>query len=310
MRRFFSALECWLVRVTSIVAFIFLTGQQKQPLSREVAITLSAGQTTFVSGELIFLEDTVHNKSGNTLRIPEPSQHYSLRVQVQDAQGHFVRCGPVVTRIVGSTPIISLLPNEKQIGVISLLDCVNTGNRTPPTSNLLPGEYKVWVEFNDVKSNVVKLRIVEPLPQDRVVQQQLQDLRKGRVTPRNKIMALEKLLQSNTQDIYLRNIYEWLLGLYWMHPSLIEPRRLTRMCLEYFDKSPDFPGLYVPLYYYRSGLERGLNISRDSSPTTEQKRVIEKKLQELKAKYPTKRIARFVGKEIEKAKAEWFTRKK
>jgi hypothetical protein len=289
----------------SIVVCTAQHDERSELLAGKVRVTLVAERTSYLTGEMIYMEAFVRNLTKQAVQVPVVQQLiYYLDLKVQDENGEFVTAVPVVTLLL---PVrkTTLGPLEERSCTISFAHYGNTGHQTCPHMDLRPGQYKVWLTYNDVRSNVIVLNILEPTGRDRVAYETLQ-YREGQ-TPEWRIQAYTDLLLSYGTGPYVHNIYYCLIGAYF---DLRDRTRVIKLALEYFDRYPDYLGLRAPLLIYRSALEQTRGITRGQAPTADQAQAVERDLLQLKVKYPGKRIGRFVDEELAEARKDWAERAK
>lgn len=298
----------------SIVVCTAQRDERSELLAGKVRVTLVAERTSYLTGEMIYMEAFVRNLTKQAVQVPVVQQLiYYLDLKVQDENGEFVR-GPLVTILL---PVrkTTLGPLEERSCTISFAHYGNTGHLTRPHMDLRPGQYKVWLTYNDVRSNVIVLNILEPTGRDRVAYETLQ-YREGQ-TPEWRIQAYTDLLLSYGTGPYVHNIYYCLISAYFdlrdrtrVQEPVAHPHQLIKLALEYFDRYPDYLGLRAPLFIYRRALEQTRGITRGQAPTADQAQAVERDLLQLKVKYPGKRIGRFVDEELAEARKDWAERAK
>lgn len=109
-----------------------------------------------------------------------------------------------------------------------------------------------------------------------------------------------ELIRLYLKSPLLPNIYLELITFLEMSTSPEDVNRLVSAALEYIDRFPDFPGIKTAVNHYRLGLQREAGICPGRFITPEQTKVIERKLELLKAKYAQNLVARYASEEIKR----------
>ena len=278
----------------------------ESPLAGKISITFGNLKNSYVSGEFIFIDDTIKNLTSEALKVPKPTSDAALSVFVRDGRGDPVY-GGFIADYLGGPPMVQLGPKEELVNQFDLELYGNSSEKTGTVKNLLPGRYKVWVELSGVKSEEATLQVVQRNPGEEFIHHELNRL--ARVQDRAyRISSYYDLLQRYQDSTLTPNIYHSLLGTLSFFDPLGSADEQSRIARDYIDRFPDFGGSRIAITHLRIAEERVLGVGKEERPSEVQRAHIQRVLGEIAEKYRGLRVERFANEQIQSARLEWDSR--
>lgn len=290
--------------ITTLIFFCqsALAQQSTTSLQGNISVHLEPDKTTYVTGELIYLDCTVVNQTDQTLEASLLRSDDGLKLLVQDATGEIVS-GPPRGFRMGPTPTTEIGPKSSLVSTINLVRYGNGDEWTGSMRDFIPGLYAISATFMGVPSNTVKIKIVSRSPSQQNQHQRIVSLyRPKRVSDEEAVRTLRSLVVENPNSVYIPNMY-WQMLFHLSYGDHAAQSEST--ALEFIEKFPDHGATGIALMYLNKAIQRQLSVPLRQSPSEDQQHLIESKLLRVKSRYPNRRIARLVDEEIDKARTWW-----
>lgn len=298
-----------------LIGYISLTSTtsaqfwQSRSLQGEIELKFVPYKDTFIKGENVYAEVKIRNITDRDVTVPEPRATGAIINRVTDMQENYLYFRGIRIERIGFD-IDTLKPHE--IRIENMLISFGFGNDTTsstPFLEFIPGRYKSWVTLGDVRSNMIEFVVVEPPPDEDIVQQ---SFKSGVIYLKNPGKQFEKtihnakeLIRQYPKSIYLPQIYSYLItSLSWCEDQKKKSDEIISLSMSFLDSFPDDPETETIIYDYARGLRIKLEKVDKIKENEKIHEIIVKSLNKFKSKYPNMRIARYADKEIRKLEIE------
>jgi len=281
---------------------------EHQTLEGKLSLSLTSSRLSFVAGEMIYLNAIIENTTDEILIIEDPIEYGVLRMRILDEKNTFVDRFVSDSRLPGLPPRATLRPHQKRNVQVDFKWFGNGSTMTGGVRDFLPGVYRVWVEYDGIKSNLVEIAIQGRSTAEEAIRLKIEHAVKlTTLNAEQAVRECQDLLKSEPSSLFTPNVYS--LMLFYLHASG-RYQEAMMAALDFIQRYPNHGAVEYAVNYYQKSLIDSKPSSPDGLPSPVAIGQANSELQKIAAQYPdSKEIAFAVEYYSQRAQRSLLVRK-
>ena len=288
------------------ISILFISQNALFSQSNDISVEIVSERTVFQEYEEIEMVVNITNLTSHTIRIPVPDRRGTVQIRLLDEMGDAIQSGIIVSNVFTQHKV-DLPAHQLRTEPLDLGGYQNT----PPTNygiagaQLVPGIYRIQVTYDNINSNVITFRVIQPSRSEMEVLDEIVKTTMGR-DPESNIRAAQVLLDKYHHSVYRVGMYLalWISCRNSPNPS-IHYDLLRKSAFDFINEKPNSPQVRGAISAFAAGVGFTIGVNPKTNKSIVQISTISDSLYNLKQKFHNyKRIERYIDDYIQRLKQE------